>query len=161
MIISVIGAGVLGLAYAASFARGGHQVYCTDMDEEIVNAVKEGELPGYESGLERVVAEAEATGNLEFTGHLRKVIKEAEVIFITCEVPEDDEHMPSLRFVRAIAQSIGSQMEEPKIVVLKSSVPPARRWSLRRLSRKPLTSVRRISILMWYPHRPLPRPAAF
>ena len=94
------------------------------MDEEIVNAVKEGELPGYESGLERVVAEAEATGNLEFTGHLRKVIKEAEVIFITCEVPEDDEHMPSLRFVRAIAQSIGSQMEEPKIVVLKSSVPP-------------------------------------
>lgn len=124
MIISVIGAGVLGLAYAASFARGGHQVYCTDMDEEIVNAVKEGEFPGYESGLERVVAEAEATGNLEFTGHLRKVIREAEVIFITCEVPEDDEHMPSLRFVRAIAQSIGSQMEAPKIVVLKSSVPP-------------------------------------
>ena len=115
MIISVIGAGVLGLAYAASFARGGHQVYCTDMDEEIVNAVKEGELPGYESGLERVVAEAEATGNLEFTGHLRKVIKEAEVIFITCEVPEDDEHMPSLRFVRAIARASAARWRSPRL----------------------------------------------
>lgn len=124
MIISVIGAGVLGLACAASMARGGHQVICTDMDEEIVNAVKECDFPGYEQGLIRVVTAAENTGRLEFTGNIRKAIKEAEVIFITCEMPEDENNMPSLRFAKAIAQSIGNHMENHKVVVLKSSVPP-------------------------------------
>lgn len=124
MIISVIGAGILGLACAASMARGGHQVFCTDMDEEIVNAVKESDFPGYEQGLIRVVTEAEKTGKLEFTENIRKAIKEAEVIFITCEMPEDENNIPSLRFATAIGQSIGNHMDEDKIIVLKSNVPP-------------------------------------
>ncbi|MEG0377673.1 MAG: nucleotide sugar dehydrogenase, partial [Eubacterium sp.] len=124
MIVSVIGAGILGLACAASMARGGHQVICADMDEEVVNAVKEGDFPGYEQGLIRVVTDAQNTGRLEFTGNIRKTIKEAEVIFITCEMPEDENNMPSLRFAKAIAQCIGNHMENHKLVVLKSSVPP-------------------------------------
>ncbi|MEG0377135.1 MAG: UDP-glucose 6-dehydrogenase, partial [Eubacterium sp.] len=124
MTISVVGMSMLGIASAAVMAKAGYSVLCTDMDEEIVNAVKEGDLPGYEKDMESVVAFGIESGCLEFCGNTRKVIKEGQAIFITCEVPEDDENMPDLRFVKAIARSIGNQMEDYKAVIIKAPTPP-------------------------------------
>ncbi|MEF9918205.1 MAG: UDP-glucose 6-dehydrogenase, partial [Eubacterium sp.] len=124
MTVSVIGMSLLGIAGAAVMAKAGNDVLCTDMDEELVNAVKEGDFPGFEAGLCPLVEKEMESGRLKFSGNLRKVIKESRVIFITCEVPEDEDHLPNLRFVKAIAQSIGHHMEDYKAIVIKATTPP-------------------------------------
>ncbi|MDO4288344.1 MAG: nucleotide sugar dehydrogenase [Eubacterium sp.] len=124
MSVGIIGMSLLGIATAASLAKMGQQVVCADMDEELVSAVRELDFPGYEADMEKNVREAQDSGNLKFSEHIRGVVKDCNIIFITCEVPETDGELPSLRFVREIARSIASHMEGPKTVVLRSIVPP-------------------------------------
>ena len=124
MSVGIIGMSLLGIATAAAMAKMGQQILCTDMDEELVNAVRELDFPGYEADMEKNVRETQDSGYLKFSGHIRGVVRDCDVIFITCEVPETDDDIPSLRFVREIARSIASHMEGPKTIVLRSTVPP-------------------------------------
>lgn len=124
MLISIVGMTLAGLAWAAALAQSGFQVLMTDMDEEMVHAVKEGELPGYEKGLAEALAQAESTGNLELTDNVRRVMKMSDVMFITCAVPEDEEGRPSARFAKAIVENMANHTEKAKTVVVKSVVPP-------------------------------------
>src|SRR5947207_1514293 len=53
--IGVIGAGWVGLVTAACFAELGHQVHCRDIVPEKVEALRRGEVPIYEPGLEELL----------------------------------------------------------------------------------------------------------
>jgi UDPglucose 6-dehydrogenase len=43
--IGVIGTGYVGLVTAAGFAELGHDVWCVDVDEDKVRALREGRIP--------------------------------------------------------------------------------------------------------------------
>lgn len=124
MSIGIIGMSLLGIATAAAMAKLGQDVICTDMDEELVTAVQELDLPGYESDLEEIVHEEQASGRLQFSEHLRGVVKACDLLFVTCEVPEIEEGEPSLRFVKEIVRNIANHMDRSKTIVLRSSMTP-------------------------------------
>ena len=50
-IISVIGAGYVGLVTAACFAELGHQVNVIEIDREKINLLEQGIMPVHEPGL--------------------------------------------------------------------------------------------------------------
>ena len=56
MRIAMIGAGYVGLVSGACFADFGHTVVCVDKDAEKIAALKRGEMPIYEPGLDALVA---------------------------------------------------------------------------------------------------------
>jgi len=64
--VAVIGAGYVGLPTAATLAHFGHHVVLAERDPSRLSALRSGRMPIVEAGLDELVAEAVAAGNLSF-----------------------------------------------------------------------------------------------
>ena len=67
MKIAVIGTGYVGLVSGACFAEVGNDVLCVDLDQKKINALKQGQIPIYEPGLDSLVETNIAADRLSFT----------------------------------------------------------------------------------------------
>ena len=123
MKICVVGTGYVGLVTGACFAELGNAVTCVDKVEEKIQALERGEIPIYEPGLDDVVHRNVQAGRLAFTTDLDTAIREALVVIIAVGTPQGDDGRADLSFVRAVAASIGKNLDSYKVVVTKSTVP--------------------------------------
>ena len=55
MRIAIIGTGYVGLVSGACFSDFGHQVVCVDKDEGKIEALRQGTMPIFEPGLDKLV----------------------------------------------------------------------------------------------------------
>ena len=55
MRLTVIGCGYVGLVTGACLAAAGHEVFCTDIDENRINQLRAGKVPIYEEHLDEVL----------------------------------------------------------------------------------------------------------
>lgn len=123
MHVAVIGSGYVGLVAGACLSETGNDVICVDKDQEKITRLQRNEIPIYEPGLEPMVRRNQEEGRLIFTTDLAAAIKTARVIFIAVGTPPDEDGSADLQHVLAVAREIGRNMNEPKIVVTKSTVP--------------------------------------
>ena len=65
--VAVIGAGYVGLPTAATLAHFGHRVVVAERDPSRLAALRNGRMPIVEIGLDDLVAQGVAAGNLRFT----------------------------------------------------------------------------------------------
>jgi UDPglucose 6-dehydrogenase len=124
MRIALIGSGYVGLVSGACFAQFGHDVTCVDNDAGKVARLRRGEMPIYEPGLDRLVADNERAGRLSFTTNLQQAVGGAEVVFIAVGTPtrRGDGHA-DLSYVYAAAKEIAAALSGYTVVVTKSTVP--------------------------------------
>lgn len=123
MKITVIGTGYVGLVTGTCFAEVGVDVTCIDIDQKKIENLNKGILPIYEPGLEEMVLRNTQKQRLHFSTSLVESIKEVEVAFIAVGTPPDEDGSADLKYVLAVAASIGQHMEKPLVVVTKSTVP--------------------------------------
>jgi UDPglucose 6-dehydrogenase len=123
MNVGVVGAGYVGLVAAACFAESGNDVICNDNDPQKVENLKKGIIPIYEPGLDELFRTNTAAGRLVFTTDIVETVQGSEVIFIAVGTPQDQDGSADLRYVLEVAALIGKNMNGPKIVVNKSTVP--------------------------------------
>jgi len=123
MKIAVIGTGYVGLVAGACFADTGNDVICVDINESKVKALNNGEIPIYEPGLEDLVVRNSRAERLSFTTDLKTAVEKSEIIFIAVGTPQDEDGSADLTHVLAVAKGIGQNMNGPKIIVDKSTVP--------------------------------------
>ncbi len=123
MKISVIGTGYVGLVSGTCFAEMGNDVICVDIDEKKVEALKRGEVPIYEPGLEDMVLENYKKGTLSFTTDIKEALQSTNVVFIAVGTPMGEDGSADLKYVLAVAKSIGELMSHHMYVVDKSTVP--------------------------------------
>lgn len=123
MNIAVIGTGYVGLVSGTCFAEMGNEVYCVDVIQSKIDALKNGQIPIYEPGLEELVSKNYKSGNLHFTTSLEEALKKSEVAFIAVGTPMGEDGSADLQYVLAVAKEIGAKMQNPLIVVDKSTVP--------------------------------------
>ncbi len=123
MHVAVIGSGYVGLVAGACLAETGNDVVCVDNDAEKIARLQRNEIPIYEPGLEPMVQRNQAEGRLTFTTDVASAVRGARVILIAVGTPPGEDGSADLKHVLAVAGTIGRHMNEPKIVVTKSTVP--------------------------------------
>jgi UDPglucose 6-dehydrogenase len=123
MNIAVIGTGYVGLVTGACFSEFGVQVTCVDAVKEKIDALKRGEIPIYEPGLDDVVARNVRSGRLSFTTDAGEAIDQALVVFIAVGTPAAEDGGTNLDYIESVAREIGRCIDSYKVVVTKSTAP--------------------------------------
>ena len=124
MRIAMIGSGYVGLVSGACFADFGHDVVCVDKDIRKIEALKEGQIPIFEPGLDELVAKNARAGRLAFTNDLAEATRTADAVFIAVGTPSrrGDGHA-DLTYVYAAAEEVARAIDGFTVVVNKSTVP--------------------------------------
>jgi UDPglucose 6-dehydrogenase len=124
MRIAMIGGGYVGLVSAACFAEFGTDVTVMEVDARKLAALREGRMPIYEPGLEKLVSENVAAGRLAFTDDLSTAVRDAEAVFIAVGTPtrRGDGHA-DLTYVFAAAEQVARALTDYAVIVTKSTVP--------------------------------------
>ncbi len=123
MKVSVVGTGYVGLVTGTCFAEMGNTVICVDNDESKIDKLNNGKIPIYEPGLEEMVVENSAKGNLTFTTDIKYAVQNTEIAFIAVGTPMGEDGSADLQYVLAVAESIAENMTHNMIIVDKSTVP--------------------------------------
>ena len=123
MRVCIFGTGYVGLVTGTCLAEVGHDVLCVDVDAAKVEGLNNGIVPIYEPGLTPMVQANHAAGRLQFTTDAAAGVAHGEVIFIAVGTPPDEDGSADLKYVLAVAASIGMHLDRPAVVVDKSTVP--------------------------------------
>jgi UDPglucose 6-dehydrogenase len=124
MRIAMLGAGYVGLVSGACFAEFGVEVCLVDTDAAKVAGLREGRIPIYEPGLDRLVEDNAREGRLRFTADLVQAMAGAEAVFLAVGTPSrrGDGHA-DLSYVFAAAEQVARAATAPLVLVTKSTVP--------------------------------------
>jgi len=113
----------VGLVTGACFAEVGNHVLCVDVDERKVDMLRKGESPIFEPGLDDLLRRNIAAGRLTFTTDAVEGVKHGVFQFIAVGTPPDEDGSADLKYVLAVAESIGKHINDYRVVVTKSTVP--------------------------------------
>ena len=123
MHIAVIGTGYVGLVTGACFAEFGVDVTCVDVDQKKIEKLKEGTIPIYEPGLDKIVEKNAAAGRLKFTTDISSAVKESLVVFLAVGTPPQKDGSPDMSYYRQAAKDVAESINGYKVLVTKSTVP--------------------------------------
>ena len=107
MKVSIFGTGYVGLVTGTCFAEMGNNVLCVDIDQTKVEALRNGQIPIFEPGLEEMVMSNVAKQNLHFSTDIAAGVDHGDIIFIAVGTPEDEDGSADLQYVLSVANSIG------------------------------------------------------
>ncbi len=118
--IAVFGAGYVGLVTGACFADLGHHVVVRDVLPERIDALRRGEVPIHEPGLQELLARN--TDRLRFTMEVAEAIDGADFVYIAVGTPPTYSGDADLAAVWTVVDELPS-IDRRIVVVMKSTVP--------------------------------------
>jgi len=121
--VTIFGSGYVGLVTGACLAEVGNDVLCIDIDEKKIAMLKQGKVPIYEPGLDKLIEQNTNAGRLSFSTSVEKGVAHGLFQFIAVGTPPDEDGSADLQYVLTVAQSIGEKMSEYRIIIDKSTVP--------------------------------------
>ncbi len=118
--VAVFGAGYVGLVTGACFAELGHEVVVRDVVTEKIDALRRGEVPIYEPGLDELLA-----GNRErltFTTDVNEAIDGAEFVYVAVGTPPTYSGDADLSAVWTVIDELPA-VDHRIVVCMKRTVP--------------------------------------
>ncbi len=123
MRITIFGTGYVGLVTGACFAENGHEVLCLDVDPGKIEKLRRGEIPIYEPGLDVLVRDNLARGQLRFGTDGAAGVAHGLLLFIAVGTPPGADGAADVRHVLEVAETIGTHLTDYRVVITKSTVP--------------------------------------
>ncbi len=123
MRVTIFGSGYVGLVTGACLADAGNDVLCVDVDAKKIEGLKQGIIPIHEPGLDALIKSNIAADRLKFTTSAKEGVDHGLFQLIAVGTPPDEDGSADLKYVLAVARSIGEHMGEYKVVITKSTVP--------------------------------------
>src|SRR3954470_23119675 len=117
--IAVFGAGYVGLVTGACFAELGHDVAIRDVLPEKIDALRRGEVPIFEPGLDEYLARN--AERLRYTLDVGEALDNAEFLFICVGTPPTYSGDADLSSVWTVLDELPADTRAT--VVMKSTVP--------------------------------------
>jgi UDPglucose 6-dehydrogenase len=123
MRVTIFGSGYVGLVTGACLADAGNDVLCVDIDAKKIENLKQGIIPIHEPGLDALIKANIEAERLKFTTSAKEGVEHGLFQLIAVGTPPDEDGSADLKYVLAVARSIGQHMNEYKVVITKSTVP--------------------------------------
>src|SRR5438132_2009536 len=118
--IAIFGAGYVGLVTGACFAELGHEVVVRDVVRRKIDALRAGEVPIYEPGLDELLERNRE--RLAFTLDVGEALAGAEIVYIAVDTPPTYSGDADLSRVWTVIDEL-PRLERRTILVMKSTVP--------------------------------------
>src|SRR5579862_4396414 len=123
MRVTIFGSGYVGLVTGACLADAGNHVVCVDIDAAKIERLKRGEVPIHEPGLDALIKRNAEAGRLEFTTDAVRGVEHGLFQLIAVGTPPGEDGSADLRYVLAVARTIGTHLGRYCIVITKPTVP--------------------------------------
>jgi UDPglucose 6-dehydrogenase len=123
MRVTIFGSGYVGLVTGACLADAGNHVVCVDVDVGKIERLNRGEVPIHEPGLDALIRRNMDAGRLEFTTDAVKAVEHGLFQVIAVGTPPGEDGSADLRYVLAVARTIGAHVSRYCIVITTSTVP--------------------------------------
>src|SRR5678815_605810 len=117
MRVTIFGSGYVGLVTGACLAEAGNDVMCVDVDAGKIARLNQGEIPIHEPGLDVMVKRNAEAGRLTFTTDAAKGVEHGLFQVIAVGTPPDEDGSADLRYVLAVARTIGTNMSRYSILM--------------------------------------------
>jgi len=111
----------LGIVSGSVTALKGLQTICFDDNAELIADIKNGKLPIAEPKLQETIA---SNGSSQVFTHDPSDLKSCDIIFISPDVPTDDQGNSSLDNVLSLVNIVISHIKKDAILVILCQVPP-------------------------------------
>ena len=118
--IAVFGAGYVGLVTGACFAELGHRVTVRDVIPERIEALRRGDVPIYEPGLEELLARNRE--RISFTNDVGEAIDGAGFVYVAVGTPPTFSGDADLSAVWTVIDELPA-IDHRVVVAMKSTVP--------------------------------------
>ena len=119
--VCIVGLWHLGCIYSACLAKLGYRVIGVDEDSTVVKNLMSGRAPVFEPGLDHLISEGIAAGNLSFVDDIEEGAKNVGYVVIAHDTPVDTEDRLDLSPVLRTADRL--KPEQHPVVVVSSQVP--------------------------------------
>lgn len=120
--ICVLGLGYIGLPTASTFATHGLRVIGVDVDKNVVNVLRNGEVHIHEPGLRSLVQEALSSGNFRVSEEPEEA--DAFVISVPTPIMKQGDKRADLSYVISASESVVPYLRSGNLVILESTSPP-------------------------------------
>ncbi len=118
--VCVLGLGYIGLPTASTLAKAGLNVIGVDVDQQVLEGLREGNIHIHEPGIHELAQEALDSGNLSLSDHPT----EADAFVIAVPTPVTEDNKADLRQVMEAANAIVPHLRKGNLVMLESTCPP-------------------------------------
>jgi UDPglucose 6-dehydrogenase len=119
--IGIFGAGYVGLVTGACLAELGHSVVVRDVLPDKIGALRRGEVPIHEPGLEELLARH--ADRLSFTLDVEEAVDGAEFVYVCVDTPPLYSGDADLSRVWTVIDELPRDVESESVLVVKSTVP--------------------------------------
>src|SRR4051812_1423044 len=128
MDVTIIGCGYVGLVTGTCLAAIGHTVRGVEKDTKKLKTLMDGHCPIFEPGLQELMQEHYASGQLQFTDNVKAAVRDAEVVFLCVGTPPKPDGTVDMSYLEAAGKEVCDALAELKneymvTIVVKSTVP--------------------------------------
>src|SRR3954449_1769801 len=128
MDVTVIGCGYVGLVTGVCLASVGHNVRGVEKDARKLKTLMDGHCPIFEPGLQELMQENYASGQLQFTNDVKSAVKDAEVVFLCVGTPSKPDGTVDMTYLeqagKEVCDALAAMNNEYMVtIIVKSTVP--------------------------------------
>jgi UDPglucose 6-dehydrogenase len=128
MDVTVIGCGYVGLVTGTCLAAIGHTVRGVEKDARKLKTLMDGHCPIFEPGLQELMQEHYASGQLQFTENVKAAVRDAEVVFLCVGTPPKPDGTVDMSYLEGAGKEVCDALAELRneymvTIVVKSTVP--------------------------------------
>lgn len=122
--IAIVGAGHVGVVYAAGLAELGHDVRVVDVDPGRIATLCRGETWFFEPGLDELLAKGLASGRILFTTSCTAAISSARFVFVCVPTPTTAGGALDDSYLRRAFDSVRGHADRPRPIIVNKSTAP-------------------------------------
>src|SRR6476469_7373435 len=128
MDVTIIGCGYVGLVTGTCLAAIGHTVRGVEKDQRKLKTLQDGHCPIFEPGLQELMQESYASGQLQFTDDVKSAVKDAEVVFLCVGTPRKPDGTVDMSYLEGAGKEVCDALAENNndylvTIIVKSTVP--------------------------------------